>query len=99
MQHAHGQLVGGSLELVAAFGFLPQDFGRWQGPTNYSIATLWMQIQWWDTIGGRDTSDPASANALAPEQHGETFTAQYFFGKCSSEPPVAPEIEPQHCNG
>ena len=32
---------------MVAFDFLPQDFGRWRGPTNHSFVILLMQVQWW----------------------------------------------------
>ena len=32
--------------LVVAFGFLPQNFGRWQGPTDCCFAQKRMQLQW-----------------------------------------------------
>ena len=30
---------------VVAFGFLPQNFGRWQGPTNHHFSQKWMQLE------------------------------------------------------
>ena len=30
-------LVARRVTLVVAFGFLPQNFGRWQGPTNVTL--------------------------------------------------------------
>ena len=33
--------------LLLAFGFLPQNFGRWRGAMNHSFVILFMQIQWW----------------------------------------------------
>ena len=30
-------LVARRVALVVAFGFLPQNFGRWQGPTNVTL--------------------------------------------------------------
>ena len=54
----HSYLIGGSLRvtLMGAFGFLPQSFGRWQGPTNHSIVILWMQG--WDTMRWWGHSNP-----------------------------------------
>ena len=33
--------------LVVTFGFLPQNFGGWLGPTNLSFVILQMQVQCW----------------------------------------------------
>ena len=41
-------VIGGSLKspYLVLLAFLPQNFGRWQGPTNCHFAQKGMQLQW-----------------------------------------------------
>ena len=39
-------IAGSLVTLVVSFGSLPQNFGRWWGPTNDGFAHKLMQLEW-----------------------------------------------------
>ena len=47
-------VVARRVTLVAAFDFLPQNFGKWCEPKKWYTVILWMQVEWQGHCG-KDT--------------------------------------------
>ena len=77
-------------------GFFPQNFGRWQGPTNDGSAWKWMQLECWghsmatcclkkyflhsQWVRKNFGHEPFALAQTSPS-HGETFTSYFQIGR------------------
>ena len=87
-----------TVTLVVAFGFLPQNFGRWWGPTNCHFARKGMQLQWYWQCQVVGTLKHYKARKENFELYSLAGGGDANFFWFSQLPSVSARYDPTWCN-